>query len=355
MILCLTVLYTVHNDSCIGKSAGYADLNLHSLIWYGKFLNSFISTHTTLRNLSHCFFTVIRSQATKNRLCNTTGNTKDNPTTRTESKRHITCFRLKSCKIKTKVIDHTEKLCSCDNDVGIFLTMRIAVRTNGFCFLCGTWHNRNHNRLLSFGMFRITEIFLNDCRKHSLRRPAGRNIRDIIFILIRNKFYPCRTTGCQERKFFTFLDTVKEFCTFLHNRKVSTESRIINFIKSHTMKGINDLAHYTTALLESVMITYCNTYCRCNLCNHTNIRICECFKDFVCIRMDGNSSCRTECTALSTVYALCLGNLLIKCRHNHSFCSTECKSKCADSLNFLAGTYTVSAEDTFIRITNNRW
>ena len=103
------------------------------------------------------------------------------------------------------------------------------------------------------------------------------------------------------------------------------------------------------------MISYCNTYRRCDLCNYTDIRICECLKDFVCVGMDGNSTCWTECAALSAVYALCLGNLLVERRHNHGFCSTECKSECADSLDFLAGTYTVSAEDTFIRIANDRW
>ena len=354
MILCFAVLYTIHNDSCIGKSAGYTDLNFHSFVWYREFLDSLVSTYTTLGDFSHCFFTVVRSQTTKNCLCNTTGNTKDNSTAGTESKRHITCFWLKSCKVKAKVVDHTKKLCGCDNDIGIFFTMCIAVRTNSFCLLSRTWHNGNHYSLLSLSMFRITEVFLNNSRKHSLWGSAGRNIRNIILILICNKFHPCRTAGCQERKFLTFFNTVKEFCTFFHNRKVSTECGIINFIKSHAMKRIDDLAHYTAALLESVMIAHCNTYCRCNLRNYTDIRICKCLKDFVCIRVDGNSSCRTECTALSTVYALCLCNLFIECRHNHCFCSTECKSKCADSLNFLAGTYTVSAEDTFIRIANDR-
>ena len=103
------------------------------------------------------------------------------------------------------------------------------------------------------------------------------------------------------------------------------------------------------------MIAHCNTYRRCNLRNYTDIRICKCLKDFVCIRVDGNSSCRTECTTLSTVYALCLCNLFIECRHNHCFCSTECKSKCTDSLKFLAGTYTVAAEDTFVRVTHDGW
>ena len=32
MILCFAVLYTIHDNSRIGKSAGYTDLNLHALV-----------------------------------------------------------------------------------------------------------------------------------------------------------------------------------------------------------------------------------------------------------------------------------------------------------------------------------
>ncbi len=120
------------------------------------------------------------------------------------------------------------------------------------------------------------------------------------------------------------------------------------------MECIDNLAHYTRPFGKSVMIAYCNTNCRCNLCNYTISGSASASQTSSILRLDRNSSCRTEYTTLSTVYALCLCNLFIKRRHNHSFCSTECKSKCSDSLKFLAGTYTVSAEDTFVRITNQR-
>ena len=204
-------------------------------------------------------------------------------------------------------------------------------------------------------MFRITEIFLDNCGQHSLWGTAGRKIRDKFFILIGDKFNPCRTTGCQKRKFFSFFNTIQEFSTFFHDCKVGTEACVIYFIKSHAVQGIYNLAHYAAALLQAIVITDCNTNCRCDLSNHTYIRICQIFPYLIGICTDRNCTGRTEYTALTTVYTLCLGDFFVECRHNHCFCSTESKSKCSDSLNLFTDTYAVSAKDTFIRITYNRW
>jgi len=355
MVFCFAVLYTVHNDPCIGKSAGYADFDLHVFVWYREFLDSLFSTDTTLRDLTHCFLGMIWGQATENRLCNTTGNAKDNTAAGTESKWHITCFRIQGCEIKTEVIDHAEKFHCCDNDICILLALGKAVWTDRFCFLGCTWHDGNHNGFLACCVFRITEVFLNDCGHHSLRGSTGGKVRNIFFVLFCDEFDPCRTAGGQKRKFLSFLNSVQEFCAFFHDGKVGTETGIINFIKSHAVKGIYNLAHNAAAFGQSVVIADCDTYCRCNLRYDTGVRICQCIPDFIHMCTDGNRSCRTEYTALSAVYALSLCNLLVECRHNHGFCSTECKSKCTDSLKFLAGTYTVAAEDTFVRVTHDGW
>ena len=208
MIVCLAVLYTFHNGSCICKATGYAYIDIHSLIRYGKFLDSLFTTNTALCNLMHGFLAVIRAQSSKNCLGNTTGNTEDNATAGTKSKRHIACFRIQCCKIKTKVIDHAEKLCGCDNDIGILLAIGKAVGADCLCLLGCTWHNGNHNGLLACCMLRITEVFLDNRRHHSLWGTAGRNVRNIFFILISDKLHPCRTAGSQKRKILTLLHSV---------------------------------------------------------------------------------------------------------------------------------------------------
>ena len=212
MILGFAVLYTFHNGSCICKTAGNADFYINSFIRNCEFFDTFFSTNTALCDFIHGLLGMIRIQTTENCLCNTTGNTKDYTTAGTKSKRHITCLRIQRWKIKTEVIDHTKQFGSRNNDIRIFLSVCIAVRPNCFCFLCSTWHNRNHDCLLSCCMLRITEIFFDDCRQHSLWGSAGRKIRNKFLILVSDEFYPCRTTGCQKRKFFSFFNSVKKLC-----------------------------------------------------------------------------------------------------------------------------------------------
>ena len=103
------------------------------------------------------------------------------------------------------------------------------------------------------------------------------------------------------------------------------------------------------------MITYRNTNCRRNLCYYTYIRICKSFPDFIHMRLNGNGTCRTIYTALSAVYTLGFCDFLIKRRNYNSLCSAIGEIQCADSLKFLAGTYTIAAKDTLIWITDQRW
>ena len=208
MIVCFTVLYTVHNDPCIGQSAGDTDINIFTFVLYGKFLDSLFTTGTALSDLMHGFLAVIRTQSSKNGLGNTTGNTKDNTTAGTKSKWHITCFRIQCCKIKTKVVDHAEKLCGCDNDIGILLAFCKAIWPDRLCLLGCTWHNGNHNCFLACCMLRITEVFLDNCRHHSLWGTAGGDIWNVFLILIGDKFHPCRTAGSQEWKVLAFFHSV---------------------------------------------------------------------------------------------------------------------------------------------------
>ena len=175
-------------------------------------------------------------------------------------------------------------------------------------------------------MFRIAEVLFDYCWEHSLWRTAGRKIRNILLVLVCDKLHPCRTAGSKKRKFLTLLNSVKELGTLFHNSKVSTEWSIINFIESHSVESIDNLTHNTLAFGQSIMITYCDTYCRSNLSNYTYIRISKCFPCLVHMCLDRNSTCWTIYTTLTAVYTFCLCDFFVKCRHYHGLSSPECKS-----------------------------
>ena len=68
---------------------------------------------------------------------------------------------------------------------------------------------------------------------------------------------------------------------------------------------------------------------------------------------DADGTGRAEDLTLTTVDTIRFCNLFVKCRHHHSFGTTECKIKCAYSLQLIADTYTVTTKNTFIRITHD--
>ena len=203
-------------------------------------------------------------------------------------------------------------------------------------------------------MLRIAVIFFDDRGEHLLRRTAGGDIFLKIRELILHKFYPCRTAGGKKRQVLAFFKTFQEFCRLLHDRQVGRIAGVKNFIKSHAVQDCYDLAHRILTFWQSKGITGCHTHCRCDLGNNSGVFIFQCLPDFPDVGTDRDRTGRTEYTALSTVYTVCLCDLPVKCRHDHRIRSTVSKVNRSDSLDLIADTHTVSAQDTFIRVSYDR-
>ena len=137
--------------------------------------------------------------------------------------------------------------------------------------------------------------------------------------LISHKFNPCRTAGSQKRKLLASFQAVQELRRFFHNSHIGTECSIIYFIKSNTVKDIDDLAHDTLTLWQTKGASHCHTDSRCHLCDNSDIRISQSFPYCLSVVTDTDCSGRTEDLTLTTVYAVCRSDLFVKCRHNHSF------------------------------------
>ena len=101
------------------------------------------------------------------------------------------------------------------------------------------------------------------------------------------------------------------------------------------------------------LIADCDPDCRCDLCDHLCILICKKIPDHFDIGIDTDRTCRTDNPALSTVYAVCLCNLFVKCRCYQSLCSPVCKINRINRLYIVAHTDTVTTENTFIRVTHD--
>ena len=91
------------------------------------------------------------------------------------------------------------------------------------------------------------------------------------------------------------------------------------------------------------LIADCDPDCRCDLCDHLRILICQRFPYRINIRMNTDRTCRTDNSALSAAYTVCLCYLLIKCRCYQCIGSTISKVNGIDILDIVTHTYAVSA------------
>ena len=120
------------------------------------------------------------------------------------------------------------------------------------------------------------------------------------------------------------------------------------------MKDIDDLAHHASSLCQSVRIAYRHAHRWRHLCDHADIGICQSVPHLVHICMDTDCTCRTEYAALTAADTVCINDLFVKCRHDHCIRTAECKPERADSLKLFTGTHTVTAQNTLVRIANDR-
>ena len=120
------------------------------------------------------------------------------------------------------------------------------------------------------------------------------------------------------------------------------------------MQDIYQFTHNIFATRQTELISYCHTDCRCDLCDHFGIFICKKIPDNIHVGLNTDCACRTYNPALSTVHAVGLCNFLIKCRCYQRFCSSICKINCIYCLHIVTHTYTVTAQNTFIRISHDR-
>ena len=119
------------------------------------------------------------------------------------------------------------------------------------------------------------------------------------------------------------------------------------------MKDIDDLAHDTLTLWQTKGASHCHTDSRCHLCDNSDIRISQSFPYCLSVVTDTDCPGRTEDLTLTTVYAVCLCNLFVKCRCYQSLCSPVCKINRINRLYIVAHTDTVTTENTFIRVTHD--
>jgi len=147
--------------------------------------------------------------------------------------------------------------------------------------------------------------------------------------------------------------SVNNFCTFLHNSKVRTKVSIKHFCKSKFFKSCNHFACNKRSGRQSKLLSKsCSDRRRCLYYNYF-IRIGKVIQQSVCIIMFAQSTCRTNCYALSAICAFTVSKVPFKCGSNHCIETSLNCTKGSNCLNIVTNVFTSAAKDTFVHISNN--
>ena len=168
-----------------------------------------------------------------------------------------------------------------------------------------------------------------------------------------DKPHPAGTAGGKERKIRSVFKPVEEFFTFFYDGQVGADTRIVDFIKPEFSQGGADKAHGIVSGVYPEFLTDRDTDSRCHLGNNTCIFLAKDIPDFLGVVADDDCSGRTHGCALTAVHAVCLSDRAVECRHNLHFRAAECKIKDSHALFFRTGTHAITAQDTFVGVTDD--
>ena len=193
-------------------------------------------------------------------------------------------------------------------------------------------------------------VFLNQTTEHSLRRPAGRKVFCKFRIKCLTVVYPCRTTGCKQWNIFILLKSFQQLSRFFHNRKVRGKVGVVNLIKAHSPEGCHKLALGICPFGHSEFSSYRHSDRGSYHTYYLGVRVVKSLPYRMYILFEGNGTCGTDRTTLTTFHAVCILQFSVKSSGNPHVISSVYKFKYPYALKFAAGSYAVSAEYALICI-----
>ena len=344
----------IHDLSGVCQTGSNADLHIHTVVRNGGFLDAIGTANAGGRDGRHGRGIVTGNQSAENSLRDAAGNAENDAGAGAKTEGHITGFCLKLGKVQAKLLDQTANLRSGQHRIRILHTVGVAVGTVGLHLLGSTGHDGDYINLLSAGMGRIGIVFLQQGGEHLLRGTAGGYILFEVREFVVHKLYPSRAAGGQQGKLTTICNTFQELSRLFHDCQVSRIGRIEHAVKAHGVQCSDQFAHDVFTLLDTEALTDGNTDGRSDLCDDANVLIAQGVLNLFNIIANGQSAGGAYNAALATADTLGVGQFFAKGRGDFGFRSTEGEVQRTDRLQLVTCTDTVAAQDTLVRIANNR-
>jgi hypothetical protein len=139
-----------------------------------------------------------------------------------------------------------------------------------------TGHYRNAVNVFGINFFLLGIVRFDDRPQHFLRTLAGRKIWDVLWVKSFDVLNPTRGTTREHRQNAAIFDATNEFCRFLHNGQVGTETGVKYGTETQVSEHGVHFSHHVGSGSKTEFFAEGNRHCRSMLNDDVQVRITQC-------------------------------------------------------------------------------
>ena len=163
------------------------------------------------------------------------------------AKGHIGGLQLQLGELNAGLLHHIDHLARGEHKVNIRPSVVDELRARCFHLFCRAGHDGDVIGRAAVGCVLRSVLVAEDRTHHLHRRLTGRNVLQILGVLVFEIFHPCRAAGSEHRERAAVFQALEEFLGFGDRRKVRAERRIIHLVHAHELERRDELVEHIFA------------------------------------------------------------------------------------------------------------
>ena len=271
-----------------------------------------------------------------------------------EAERQVGGLKLQLAELDARLLHHVDHLARGEHKVDIGSTVVDELGARGLHLLRRAGHDGDVIGRAAVGGILRGILVAEDRADHLHRRLAGRNVLQILGVLVFEILHPRRAAGGEHRERAAVFQALEEFFGFGDRRKVRAERRVIHLVHAHELERRDELVEHVFARGKAERLAHGHAHGGRDLDDNALAGVVDGtprLADLVFHR-DGAGSAHRR--ALAAAHALRLGKLAVKGGHDLQIAAAIGKVQNAHTLHLLAHAHTVAAEDALVRVAQHR-
>ena len=163
----------------------------------------------------------------------------------------------------------------------------------------------------------LRSVLVAEDRTHHLHgRLAGRNVLQILGVLVFEIFHPRRAAGGEHRERAAVFQALEEFLGFGDRRKVRAERRIVHLVHAHELERRDELIEHIFAGREAECLAHRHAHCGRDLDDDALAGVVDGTPRLADLVFHRDGAGGAHRRALAAAHALRLGELTVERGHD---------------------------------------